>query len=345
MNRLSLQFVGPHVVRVAEERIARPAADQVLVRTVVSGISAGTELLLYRDQWPRNVPVDATIPALEGEFVYPLSYGYAAVGRVIEVGSRELEHWMGELVFSFNPHQSHFLATPSELVPVPPSLSSEEAVLLPNMETAVCLVMDGKPTLGECVIVLGQGIVGLLTTSLLTRFPLGCLVTVDGFYLRRQRSLALGATVSLDPSDPERMAIIGDLFAAQGSRDGADLTYELSGNPSALDQAIETAGFSGRIVVGSWYGSKRVNLDLGGRFHRNRVRLISSQVSSVAPEFTGRWNKSRRLATALKLLETVRPAELITHRFPLMRAPDAYELLDQHPGQTIQVIFEYEDRT
>jgi 2-desacetyl-2-hydroxyethyl bacteriochlorophyllide A dehydrogenase len=323
MNRFSLQFAGPHEVRVAEERIAQPAADQVVVRTVASGISPGTELLVYRNQWPPNVPLDATIPALAGELVYPLSYGYAAVGRVIEVGSKELVPWMGELVFSFNPHQSHFLARPAELVAVPPSLSPDEAVLLPNMETAVCLVMDGRPTVGECVIVIGQGIVGLLTTSLLTRFPLGCLVTVDRYERRRQSSLALGATVSLDPSDPERIATIADLFAAEGSRDGADLTYELSGNPSALDRAIETAGFCGRIVVGSWYGSKRANVDLGGRFHRNRIRLIGSQVSSIAPELTGRWSKSRR--------------------FPLMSASEAYELLDLHPEEAIQVIFEYEE--
>ncbi len=122
---------------------------------------------------------------------------------------------------------------------------------------------------------------------------------------------------------------------------GADLTYELSGNPTALDQAIAVTGFSGRIVIGSWYGQKRADLNLGGPFHRSRIRLISSQVSSLAPEWGGRWTKSRRLQVAWRMIERLRPASLITHRIPIEQASTAYTLLDRHPEDAMQIILTY----
>jgi len=120
-----------------------------------------------------------------------------------------------------------------------------------------------------------------------------------------------------------------------------DLTFELSGSPSALNTAIEATMFSGRIVIGSWYGQKRAEIDLGGSFHRSRIRLVSSQVSTISPELSGRWDKSRRFEVAWQALERIRPQKWITHRFTLDEAKKAYQLLDEHPQETIQVIFEY----
>jgi threonine dehydrogenase-like Zn-dependent dehydrogenase len=189
------------------------------------------------------------------------------------------------------------------------------------------------------VVIFGQGVVGLLTTALLARLPLASLATLDPYPLRRQSSLALGAHASLDPSEPQALTRLHAVL--QQEQQGADLTYELSGNPAALDQAIAATGFSGRVVIGSWYGQKRPYLNLGGRFHRSRIRLISSQVSTLAPEWTGRWSKARRLQVAWWMLEQVRPARLITHRFPLTQAAQAYALLDQHPEEAIQVLLTY----
>ena len=124
---------------------------------------------------------------------------------------------------------------------------------------------------------------------------------------------------------------------------GADLTYELSGNPAALDKAIAVTGFNGRVVIGSWYGQKQSCLDLGGRFHRSRIRLISSQVSTIAPEWTGRWTKHRRLQTAWQMLRQLKLSPLITHRFPFLRASEAYALLDKHPEESVQIILTYEN--
>jgi 2-desacetyl-2-hydroxyethyl bacteriochlorophyllide A dehydrogenase len=341
MKRVGLQFVEPYKVSTWEESAPSPAADQVLVQTLVSAISAGTELLIYRGQWPHGVATDDTIAPLAGEFAFPLKYGYACVGQVIATGAQVDAEWLGKKVFAFNPHESHFITTPGHLVTLPASVSPEEATLLPNMETAVNLLMDGRPLIGDRVAVFGQGVVGLLTTSLLARFPLSKLVALDTYPLRRARSEAFGAETVLDPGDEGATDRLNEIFAGDGHEKGADLTYELSGNPSALNQAIAVTGFGGRVVVGSYYGSKRADIDLGGYFHRSRIRIISSQVSTLAPELTGRWSVARRLRLALEMLEQVHPAHLITHRVPITRAAEAYALLDERPYEGIQVILTY----
>jgi threonine dehydrogenase-like Zn-dependent dehydrogenase len=116
---------------------------------------------------------------------------------------------------------------------------------------------------------------------------------------------------------------------------------DLTGNPAALDAAIELTAFSGRVVVGSWFGTRSAPLHLGGRYHRSRIRIVTSQVSTIAPELSGRWNKSRRFAAAWKALERVRPSKWITHRLPLERAAEAYRDLDRSPEEAIQVVFQY----
>jgi len=335
-KRLALVFVGPGQVTLQDELLEMTDPGSVLVQTYVSGISAGTELLIYRGQFPGDMALDENIPALAGEFRYPLRYGYAAVGRVIDIGPQADPSWAGKLVFSFHPHASHFWAAPQNLLEVPDDISQEEAIFLPNMETAVNFVMDGRPLLGEDVVVFGQGVVGLLTTALLGWFPLRKLVTLDRYARRRAASLELGAHASLESAEDR----IDRLYALLPT--GADLVFELSGSPAVLEDAITAAGFTGRVVVGSWYGQKRAPLDLGGHFHRSRIQLISSQVSTLAPELSGRWNKPRRFQVAWEMIRRLRPSRLITHHIPLNQATDAYRLLDQQPEETIQVVLEYD---
>jgi 2-desacetyl-2-hydroxyethyl bacteriochlorophyllide A dehydrogenase len=330
--RLALFFEAPCRVAVREEPLSPPAAGQVVVETRVSAISPGTEMLIYRGRVPQGMAVDAALPSLAGGFAFPLAYGYAAVGRVVELGDGVGPEWRDRLVFAFHPHASHFLAAPDELLPVPAGLAPEAAALLPNAETAVNFLMDGRPIVGERVVVFGQGVVGLLTTALLARIPLSNLVTVDRHPLRRQRSLDLGAHAALDADSPG---------ALDPLRSSADLTYELSGSPAALEQAIAVTGFGGRVVIGSWYGDQRVSLDLGGAFHRSRIELVSSQVSTIAPRFSARWSKARRLEAAWRLLGELDAACLITHRFPITAAPEAYALLDRRPETAIQVLLSY----
>ncbi len=332
----TLFFVAPGEVQLREEELPALAAGEVLVETLCSAISPGTEMLVYRGQFPKNIPVDDCFPGMNDQFHYPLAYGYACVGRVTEIGSQVDAAWLGRLVFAFHPHASHFIVPASMLLTLPAGVSPEMATFLPNTETAVNLVQDGAPLLGERVLVLGQGVIGLLVTAILGEFPLETLVTTDFLPLRRAASQKLGVTACLDASAPGLGSALQSTL-----KGGADLTFELSGSPLALDTAIQHTIFSGRVVIGSWYGEKRAALDLGGFFHRSRLRLISSQVSTIAPELAARWDKPRRFDVAWLALKRIHPEKWITHRFSFDKAAEAYRLLDQAPGEAIQVIFDY----
>ncbi len=342
MKRTVLLFKKPYAVAVNEESIPVPGTREVLIKALFSAISAGSELLVYRGQVPSGLPTDMTIKALAKPFGYPLKYGYASVGEVVRVGSGLDQKWQGRHVFCFHPHESHYTADINDIMVLPEAVDLKEALFLPNMETAVNFLMDGRPAIGERVSVFGQGIVGLLTTALLAQFPLQQLVTFDRHAARRRVSLDVGADIALDPENPASMDVLTDAEGPDEAAGPADLVYELSGNPQALNQAIQVVGFSGRVVLGSWYGSQQAQLDLGGRFHRNRIQLISSQVSTLPPELLGRWTQKRRIDMTWEMIRKCKPAQLVSHEFPLTGAKEAYELLDKNPAEALQVIFTYD---
>lgn len=330
-----IHFRAPESVAV--EAVERPSvdADEVGVRTRVSAISPGTERLIYRGEAPAELPADETFDSLEGSLSFPLCYGYAVVGRVDRVGEHVDDAWLGRRVFGFHPHASYFTAAPEDLHVVPDEIGDEDATYLPFVETAVNFLLDGAPAIGERVGVFGQGLVGLLTTALLAAHPLEDLVTVDRYESRRELSEALGADESLAPEDDviERLR--------RGDPAGRDLTYELSGNPEALDDAIDATGYDGTVLVGSWYGTTTAELDLGGRFHRQRITVESSQVSTLAPSVRGRWSIDRRLAVAWDWLDRLPIDRLCTHRVPIDDAPEAYRLLEEDPDEAIGVLLTY----
>lgn len=326
-------FTAPKQVEIKEITLPPLKKDEVLVETICSAISAGTEMLVYRGQFPHLADSHDTFSS---DLNYPLAYGYACVGKVKEIGADVSQEWKDKHVFAFHPHASSFIINPSSLIPIPASLTSENACFLPNMETAVNLVQDAAPILGERVLVLGQGVVGLLTSSLLSEFPLESLLTTDFYELRLKAAMQIKGVHSLDSS---LKTFHADSIAYTQNK--FDLTLELSGSPSALNDAIELTIFSGRIVIGSWYGQKRAEIDFGGSFHRSRIRLISSQVSTISPELSGRWDKSRRFDVAWQALERIRPEKWITQRFSIKDAAKAYQLLDEKPQETIQVVFDY----
>lgn len=341
MNRLALEFEGPRRIAVIEEPAPGPAPGEVLVKTSVSAISAGTELLIYRGEAPAELVADTNLPALAGSLSFPLRYGYAVAGKVVETGQGVEPAWLGRRVFAFQPHHSSFTCSPGDLQLIPDGIADEDAVFLPNVETAVNLLLDGKPLIGERVAIFGQGVVGLLTTALMAGLPLARLLTADRHPRRRQLSLELGAGLCLDAGAPDFSAACAAALAEGGGPGGADLTYELSGSPAALDQALATTGFGGRVVIGSWYGRKPVALELGGSFHRSRIRILASQVSTLAPELSARWSRARRLEVAWASLRSLRPSRLVSHRLPLAEAARAYQLLDQHPEEATQVLLEH----
>ncbi len=338
-----LWFAEPHRVEIRDRQLPAPGPGQVLIRNLFTGISSGTEMLVYRGQLPGSMALDAGLSAYRNQGAgYPLQYGYAAVGQVEKVGSEVEASLEGRTVFAFQPHASHGLCRAEDVIPVPDDVSPRTAVFLANMETAVNLVLDGNPRLGDRVVLTGQGVVGLLVTSLLARFPLAGLYAVESIERRRDFASAAGAGATFSPGSADELAVLKSILRPEDPGGGADVVFELSGAPDALNLAIDLCGYGSRIVVGSWYGTKPVELDLGGRFHRNRIAIVSSQVSTIDPALSGRWDKSRRFDLAWDMLRKCQPEQFITHSMPLDAAGEAYGMLHQTPEAALQVVFDYQ---
>ena len=322
-ERLSVWFEGPRRVAVRRGPAPEPAAGEARVRTSVSAISAGTELAAYRGDLDPALPRDETLGAhTDGSFEFPFPYGYAAVGRLeaLGPGAPADAPAPGSRVFAFVPHQSVFCAPVDDLLRVPPGVPDERAALFPYLETAVNLLLDGVPRVGERVVVVGQGVLGLALTALLSRYPLGGLIAVEPKPERRRRSLEFGAQEAVTPE--EALERLQRAFPG-----GAELVFEVSGNRSALDPAIRAAARDGRVIAGSWLAGGETPLDLGGWFHRGRIRIVSSQVSHLPP-LESSWTIERRRRTAWELLGSLPLETLVTLRVPLADAGKAYARLD-----------------
>ena len=329
-------FPRPRAVEIREEPDRPPAPGEVRIRAVVSAISHGTEMLVYRGEVPEDLALD--LPTLRGGFGFPIKYGYASVGRVEEVGPGVRGFAPGDLVFTHHPHQTGYTVAADLPVALPAGVTPEFGVLLANAETAVNVLLDAPVMVGEVVVIFGQGVVGLLLTQLIRRHLPGALLTVDPLPRRRQLSMSLGADASLDPAEDVAAAV-----RERADGRGADLIIEASGQPVVLQAALDVAALEGRVLVVSWYGTKPVQLDLGGAFHRRRLRLISSQVGHVPGSISPRWDVARRRRVAAELLPSLALEPLISHRFPFDRAAEAYALVDQRPEEVVQVVLTYGD--
>lgn len=331
MKNRFLLFKAPFEVTLEEEEMNfKLADDEVLLRTEKSTISAGTERLLFQGEFPHNLPTDASIKGLKQSFRYPLRYGYAAVAQVIDTGNRAAE-WLNRRVFIFAPHQEWIIAKPEQLISVPDSLSLERASLLAHMETAISLVTDGAPFVAERIAVVGAGLVGLLTLHLLKGFPAANLVVIDSDPERRELAKKWGAYAvlpSLQNMSTER-------------QERFDLIFELSGHPDTIDHCINSAAFAGRIVIGSFYGEKSAPLHLGGVFHRERLQIISSQVSRISGNTSGRITKEQRLAYAARQLHQVPFEDLRTVVVPLDKATSIYASLCERPQKHLHWMIDY----
>jgi 2-desacetyl-2-hydroxyethyl bacteriochlorophyllide A dehydrogenase len=287
----------------------------------VTAISAGTEGLLWRGLWPTGVALDATIGEYQRPMTYPVRYGYASVGTIKEVGSGVDPRLVGRNAFSFTGHRSWSAVAVNQIQVLPEGMAAEDGVFLAAMETALTLVQDAAPVVGETVGIWGLGTIGVLAAQLLKDFDL---YAWDPVSFRRQQAASQGV-LRLEVPPPGL----------------CDVALELSGNPAALAQALAATRFSGRVVVGSWYGAKAVEVPLGMDFHRSRIQVHSSQVSSLNPLLSGRWTKERRLATALHYVTRLKPSGLVTHLFSLDQAEAAYQQACESPETGGQVLFTY----
>jgi 2-desacetyl-2-hydroxyethyl bacteriochlorophyllide A dehydrogenase len=324
----AVRFVAPRRVEIADVLVQEPGPDDVLVRTELSGISGGTELLAYRGELDPALPRDETLGALGGTFAYPFTYGYGAVGTV-EASRGELQE--GERVFAFHPHQDRFAVPVADVVPVG-DVDPRTATLFPLVETALQIALDAGPRYRETAAVLGLGPVGILAAAVLARTGATVLGT-DPKPWRREAASACG----VDAVAPEALP---DAVREATRGRGADLLVEASGDPDALGGSLALLAAEGVALVASWYGSKPVTLPLGAEFHRRRLELRSSQVSTLGSRAV-RWDRRRRLDTTRELLAELPLAPLATHTVPFERAPEAYAALDRGDEGLVHVALAY----
>lgn len=337
LDARALWFPAPRRAELRPEVVPPPGPGEVRVRTRFSAVSAGTEMLVYRGEVQEDLPLD--LPTLRGGYGFPIKYGYAAVGRVLDAGPDVVEDLSpGDAVFVHHPHQDLFVVPAEMPVRLPDGLDPALGVFFANLETAVNVVHDTPLRLGETALVFGAGAVGLLVIRLLKLAGAGGVLAVEPVEARRKQALSSGADAVLEPGAdlPARIS------EATGGR-GADVAVEVSGSGAALQAAIDAVADEGTVVAASWYGTKEVPLVLGGRFHRGRVRVRSSQVGRIPPELAPRWDRARRTEAVLGLLgdERLRLGALISHRVPFGDAPTVYRMLDERPGEAVQVVLAY----
>ena len=322
----------PDSVSVRTDELPPPGDDEVVVESQLSAISQGTEKKFLKGLHTHGSGLFAKSDPIGQKDDFPFHLGYSVVGRISEVGSDRNEHLIGRSVFAYHPHCSSFLADPNELVLLPEDGDPQRYVFFANMETAAGLIMDGRPMIGEEVMIMGQGVIGLLLTKILSMSGYYKLVTVDKNQYRRKKSVELGADISLAPEE---------LDPDVSGWEGFDLIFELTGNVEALNMASKYCGYSGRLTIGSYYGDVPGELKLGDGFHRKRLRIRTSQVSTIDPEYTGRWNRERRLHLVKILAGRLDTSPLITHRFDIDDAEEAYSLLLSGEKDHLQILLEY----
>jgi 2-desacetyl-2-hydroxyethyl bacteriochlorophyllide A dehydrogenase len=332
----AIWFAAPRTTEFRPETVPSPGPGEVRVRSVASAISHGTEMLVYRGEVPTDLPLD--LPTLAGDYAFPIKYGYATVGRVLDVGPNAQTFSPGDPVFVHHPHQDIFVVPADFPVRLTSELDLTHGLFFANLETAVGVVHDTPLRLGETALVFGQGVVGLLIAQLLKLAGAGRVLAVDPLEKRRELALEMGADDAFEPGEDLR----GRILEATAGR-GADVAVEVSSSGAALQAAVDGVASEGTVVVASWYGTKPISLSLGGHFHRGRVKLLSSQVGRLNPELLPRWDRGRRTETVLGLLPRLRLEELVSHRIPFEEAPGAYRLVDENPGETVQVVLTYDE--
>lgn len=324
-----VRFVAPYRVTLDEVPIREPADGELLVRTEASGISGGTEMLAYRGEIDPRLPRDETLGALGGTFAYPFAYGYSAVGTVERSRGTVPE---GARVFAFHPHQDLFVIAERDVIALE-GLEPRRATLLPLVETALQACLDAGPRLGEPVAVLGLGCVGALTAGLLARAG-AHVIGSEPQEARRRAAERLGVkTVA-----PESLAAAIEQLS--GGR-GVPLVVEASGRPEVLAGALELLAHEGTALVCSWYGTKPVPLPLGADFHRRRLVIRSTQVSTIPSALAARWDRQRRREAARALLSELPVEWLTTHEFAFERAPDAYAAVARDEPGLIHAALRY----
>jgi hypothetical protein len=315
----ALWFVAAERAEIRPASVPSRQANDLRLRGLVSGISRGTESLVFRGEVPESERERMRCPFQEGEFPFPVKYGYSMVA-LVEEGPPDLA---GARIFCMHPHQTRFALPAAAAIVIPTEIPTERAVLAAQMETALNATWDAAPRIGDRIAVIGAGVIGCLAGYLFASIP--------------------GTSVTLIDRDEGRQVIAGSLglrFATVSSElvGDCDLVLHASGNPEGLDLALSLAGFEADVLELSWYGRSKVTVSLGGPFHSQRLSLRSSQVGAVAPARRARWDSRRRLALALALCRDPRLDILVKDETSFEETPAALPKLLGQPGALFHLI-------
>lgn len=313
-DRVARQFwvEAPGRATIRSAPLPPPGSGEVLVRALFSGISRGTESLVYRGRVPESQREVMRAPFQEGAFPGPVKYGYLSVGEVLE-GPSNLQ---GRTVFCLHPHQDRYVVPAEAVTPLPEGVPAGRAVLAGNVETAVNGVWDGVPGPGDRITVVGGGVVGLLLGWLCAPIPGARVRIVDPDPDREEPARALGAGFSTDPP----------------GEGGSDLVFHASGSVDGLRDALRCAGPEATVVELSWFGDAPVTVPLGEDFHSRRLTVRGSQVGSVPPSRRPRWSRKRRMELALALLRDDRLDVLISGESDFEDLPGVLARVSENPS-------------
>lgn len=332
----ALWFPRASTAEIRSEPVAACGPRDVTVEVTSSGISQGTETLIYRGEGPADQAVTPRTCVGESMGTFPIKYGYSSVGVVTEAG-RDSGYSEGDIVFCRYPHQDRYTIDPDDeiMYKLPAYPDPEIAVFGNLLEVATNALLDVPVRLGEVVAVHGLGVVGLFCAQLAARSA-GLVIGIDRIESRRLRAKEFGIHAVASPE--EAHDLIMELTAGRG----ADISFEVSGAPPALQTALDSTAFEGTVVVISWYGEKVVPLVLSPSFHMKRLRMVSSQVNVVGGPLKPRWDPKRRMDLVWDLLPTLHPSEMITHRFPFAEAQSAFDIFSDRSADPLAVVLTYE---
>ena len=342
-----IRFTSPHSSEVIEEPLAPLGADEVRLRTLYSGISAGTELTAYRGSNPylmkkwdeqQRLFVDGST-----SFAYPVDgWGYEEVGEVVEVGAEAAGLAVGDRVWGTWGHRAATVQKAERAAPrvLDPGADPRVGIFSQIGAIGLNVVLDADIHVGETVAVFGLGVPGQIAAQL-ARLNGARVIGVDNLPSRRALALELGADTVLDATQGGVAERIRELTEGRG----ADVCLEVTGSYRALHEAVRSVAYSSRVCAAGFMQGDGVGLRLGEEFHHNRVALVCSQISGVAPALQHRWDGYRLARTAVDLAVSgrLRLIELISHTVPMAQAPAAFRLLDEHPEEALQVVLSFDE--
>lgn len=324
-------FVAPRTAELRAAEVAEPGPNEILVRATVSLISAGTEMLVYRGD---AAPNDLLPMYCQGSFTFPIKYGYQCVGRVERAGA-ESGLQPGQRVFVRHPHQDVFtMRVDDGVVPLPEAIGDDRAAFFNLSKVALTALLEAPIRIGEVVVIYGLGVIGSILSQLARRTA-GRLISVDPIPMRRELAKRYGADAAVAPSD------VAEAVADLSQGRGADICFEASGSPAALQSAIEVTGTTGTVVVVSYFGKQSVALQLAPEFHFRRQRIVSTQAAAIPAGIEARWDIARRSRVVLDELERLPIEDLISARVPIANVGAAYERVDRDAAHTLGVLLEY----